>query len=290
MRTILGMLAALGSLVAAQVVIRPSALAERERWPSSEDQELMVLRPAAPVLGREVTADILWAKTLVYYASASLGEYDFRYLEPYLDAVLAADPHFKRVYRWAAYAVTAKRGRPTDADYFASLKYLDQAMKLYPDDYEYPWIAGTRYFLDLHPQDEKTRRQYREKGAELMEEAMRKPGAPTIYASLAAAFRTKLGQKEHALRNLQEMILTTKDEKARFALIRRLREGYLAPDLADELDRVTHRLDHDWKANMPYAPPALYFIMGNRPSKVIDFDQLATERDLFGANPDDMLR
>ena len=119
---------------------------------------------------------------------------------------------------------------------------------------------------------------------------MRKPNAPARYASLAAAFRTKLGQKERALRNLQEMILTTKDEKARFALLEKLRKGYMAPNLADELERATHRLEDEWKANMPWAPPAFYFIMGDRPSPVIDFDKLATERDLFGANPDDALR
>ncbi len=290
MRTVLGIVAALATLAVAQAAVRPTALAERESWPKSEDQELMLLQHAAPVLGKEVTADILWAKTLVYYASASMGEYDFRYLDPYLDAVLAVNPHFKRVYRWAAYAATAKSGRPTNAEYLDSLRYLDQAMKLYPEDHEYFWIAGTRYFLDLQPKDEATRRKYREKGAELIEEAMRKPNAPPQYATLAAAFRTKLGQKERALRNLQEMILTTKSQKARTALLDKLREGYMAPNLADELENATQRLEDEWKANMPWAPPAFYFIMGDRPSPVIDFDKLATERDLFGANPDDLLR
>jgi hypothetical protein len=40
---------------------------------------------------------------------------------------------------------------------------------------------------------------------------------------------------------------------------------------------------------MPYAPPTLFFIVGERPDPVIAFDELATDRDLFGAEPLDEL-
>ncbi|HUH02332.1 MAG TPA: hypothetical protein VML75_10065, partial [Kofleriaceae bacterium] len=42
--------------------------------------------------------------------------------------------------------------------------------------------------------------------------------------------------------------------------------------------------EQSWRANMPYAPPTLFFIIGERPNPVIEFDDLATDRDLFGAD------
>jgi hypothetical protein len=327
--------------LAAQGLLRPRALQARQCWPPDSAQS-MGWKSAAPIVGRELTADLLWAKVLVYYGGARMnqGGYllgrerplvcgprpaklkvvaanalglpvadpgqarlpnveprcapcgaahdrpDFRYLEPMLDALFDTDPGFKRVYRWAAFAVTYKEEQPTQEEFQLSLKYLDRAMAEYPDDPEYLWLAGTRYFLDLKPADEKLRQQYREKGVELIESAMRKPNAPRSYTELAAAFNTKLGRQQRALRNLEETILTVESPEARAKLIEKLRL-YEADDLADELEAVTRDLETRWKATLPYAPPSLYFILGDRPSPVIDFDQLATERDLFGSDAEE---
>ena len=48
-------------------------------------------------------------------------------------------------------------------------------------------------------------------------------------------------------------------------------------------DQRPSALEARWRATLPFAPPTFYFILGDRPSPVIDFDRLATERDLFGA-------
>lgn len=277
-------LVALAALACAQWAVRPQALEARARWPAADDSRSMLLAHAAPVLGRELTADILWAQTIVYYGGSLLGETDQRYLEPYLDALLEVDPHYKRVYRWAAYAVIGVGGKATQEQYQSSLRYIQKARAVYPNDHLYAWMEGTLYFFDLKSDDPEIDRANKEKGAALIEKAMRMPNAPQIYTELAASFRTKLGQHERALDNLRETILTTEDPKAREVLISRLREVYLATDLAEELEQTTRELERRWRANMPYAPPTLYFIVGDRPEPVIEFDDLATDRDLFGTD------
>lgn len=276
--------AAVASVLIAQLAVRPAALAQRDDWPKLDTQKSILLKHAHPILGREVTADILWAQTLVYYATATSEGEGFRYLEPFLDAILAIDPRFKRVYHWAAYAVTYLGDRATEEELLTSLKYLHMAIEQYPDDHKYLWIAGSRYYLDLDPEDEARKQMYRERGADMLERAMRKPTAPASYANIAAAWRYKLGQHERAVQNLKEKILTAKDAEGREMLLNKMRESYKKPDMADELQDVIVDVQAAWDRTLPYGPPELFFILGERPSGVIEFDNLATERDLFGVD------
>ena len=81
-------------------------------------------------------------------------------------------------------------------------------------------------------------------------------------------------------------------------LIERYRALADTPARGDELEREAKRFDKKWKAALPYAPPTLYLLLGDKPSMAINFDELATERDLFGSEeevyfdehlPDDVL-
>jgi hypothetical protein len=268
---------------------------ERDSWPRTESY--VVLPPArlAPILSlgyRELWADITWCRGLVYYGSSLTGETDLRYLETFIDNIIALDPQFKRVYRWAAYAVTFKESgkkvnvqAATQAEFESSVRYLERGIEAFPDGYELYWLAGLRYWLDLRPDDPVLRQHYKERGAELVEEAMRKKDAPKDLATLAASLRTKLGQKRRALRDLKEMVLSTDDEEARKKLLQRV--GYLAStDVMDELAAARTAFDQAWQANLPAAPPDLMVILGPRPSRQIDFRKLAADRDLFGAEED----
>lgn len=271
---------------AAAMRLEAAALADRATWPAVEENAVVPPADLAPILSlgyRELAADLAWSRLLVYYGSSRIGDSDFRYLEDLIDTVLALDPRFKRVYRWAAYSVTHRTGYATQEELALSVRYLERAMEAFPDDYEYFWLAGLRYWLDLNPEDEDLRRRYRERGAELIEQAMRKPNAPPGLATLAASLRTELGQVERALSELREMILTTDDVEAREKMVERFALLSDDRDLADELEAASERFDAAWKAEMPYAPPSLYVIIGDEPSPVIDFEELANERDLFGA-------
>jgi hypothetical protein len=263
------------------------ATEQRSTWPPTEDYAFFLPPPAsAPVIFagyRELAADIYWVRTLVYYGSSMVGDADYRYLEPFMDTVIALDPKFKRIYKWAAYAVTFKEERATQEEFLTSIKYLERGIEEFPDGYELYLIAGQRYFLDLYSEDPDEQRRFRERGAELIEQAMRKKDAPRSLGTFAATLRTKLGQKERALHNLREMILATTDERAQQQLIARY-EQIAQEGFPEEARQAKADIVNGWKRELPFAGVDMYIILGDRPSPVIDFEALATERDLFGAD------
>lgn len=268
---------------------------ERATWPKTE--EYVVLPPPGTArllaLGYdELAADVSWARALVYYGSSLTGETDLRYLERFIDTVIELDPKFQRVYRWAAYAVTYKEAgakmrtdQATQAEYLTSVKYLERAMQEFPDGYEPFWMAGLRYWLDLKSDDPAEQQRFKERGAELIEEAMRKPDAPRDLAGLAANLRTKLGQQERALRDLKEMILTTDDEAARKKLLDRL-GGLGDVDIMSEVEAARDAFDAARLDHGRALPPDVFVLIGPPPPRKIDWRELATDRDLFGADDD----
>ncbi len=287
MRLLAGLvLAAL--LGVAALPFKELALLERDEWPRYEEYVPLPPPRAAPILAmgyRELMADVTWVRALVYYGSGRIGESRFLYLTKFIDNILELDPYFKRVYEWAAYSVTHKAGYATRQELSLSADYLERAMKQFPDDAGLFWDAGIRYWLYMYGDSPEEKRRYRERAADLIEAAMHKPGANPNWPTMAAELRTRLGQREQAIRYLREMILTTNNNKARERMLRKF--GYLVDsvDVADELLREAEAFDRAWKASVPYAPKTFHVLLGPEPSPVIDFDQLATDRDLFMIDP-----
>ena len=285
------MRSALGIAVAALLwlgahQLKGEALAARAAWPRTAS---MALVPPVAVVRfapyRELLADLLWCKLLVYYGTNWGGDGDLSQVEDYLDDIIELAPRFKPAYEWAAFAVTYRTGTSNQAEFRSSIRYLEKAMAQFPEEYSYFWIAGTRYYFDLWSPDEATRRGYRERGAELIEQAMTRPNAPQDLATTAANMRSKLGQYQRGLDSLRQMILSTNDDEARQQMLRRMRIA--DPGLADELDEAAGNLEADWLGYLPMVPIDFYVELGPRPSPVIDFRKLATPRDLFGAGSSD---
>ncbi len=261
----------------------------RDAWPTEESYVTLPPAEAARFgyLGyNELAADVTWARLLVYYGSGFLGEGDFRYLGNFVDNIIVLDPQFKKVYEWASYSVTVNEKRQVSThedDMRKSIAILEKAMVAFPDEYEFFWLAGVRYFLDLKSDDPKLQRQYKERGADLMEEAMAKPGAPKDLANKAAAFRSRLGQHERAQANLMQMIMTTDDPKARASMLRSVKQ-VAGEGIAAELKRATEEFSELRLEHGQQIPEHIFVILnGPPPSPVIDFDSLATDRDLLGS-------
>jgi hypothetical protein len=242
----------------------------------------------APVFAagyRELAATLLWCRTLVYYGSARAETADYRYLNSYIDNIITLNPGFERAYTWASYAVTFKADRATQEEYRDSVHYLELGMKAFPADYELFWLAGLRYYLDLWDEDEAVRRGYRERGVELIELAMHKPNAPDDLGNLAAALRSRLGQRDRAIANLRQMILTTDNKQAQERMLRQL-HALSSADVADDVRRAADEFAAARRAHNPLAPAGFHVILGPRPPAVIDLAELATPPGLFGLDLD----
>ncbi len=267
-----------------------SARGQRASWPADESYVNLPSTSAArwSYLGyNEVGADLTWIRLLVYYGSGFIGEGDFRYLNNFVSNVIVLDPRFKKVYEWASYTVTVTeehRISTDEEDVLQSIEILEGAMREFPDEYEFFWLTGIRYFIDLKSDDPETQRSYKEKGAHYLELAMQKPNAPKDLAMKAAAFRTQLGQFEQARQSLALMIMTTDDANARERMLASFKN--IAPaGMAEELAMAVEQFHTLHIEHQPGLSDHLFILLGGPPpDALIDFALLATERSLFGAD------
>ena len=261
------------------------ARTERQTWPEGEGLVWLPPPQLAPVVAmgyRQLWADVNWARVLVYYGleRRERPTFQYRYLTRFLDNIIALDPKFRRVYEWAAYAVLFQGGTLKPEEYLLSMPYLERAMQEFPDTYRYFWLAGIRYYIYLEADDPEEKRRYHERAATLMEEAMRKPDAPRDLPTYAAGLRTQLGQHERAMHDLREVIMTTEDPEAQQKLIEAYRQ-MAGKEFPEEATRAKAELQRGWLAELPFASPHLYIVLGDRPPAAIDVEALAAEQSVF---------
>lgn len=261
------------------------ALEDRKTWPVEEEYVLLPPPQAARFtsLGyNELAADTTWVRALVYYGSQIKGDENYRYLEKFIDNIIALDPQFKRAFTWAVSAVTYKNGQGTQEEFRIAANYYEKAIKVYPEDWEFAWRGGLLYWFDVWDEDPTKNAQFKERGAELMERATRSPGAPDHLAGKATTMRTKLGQKERALDLLKERLFTTDDPKARENIMRRFRT--ISDDgSGDELQSVNERFNQLRSESFDLAPADFFVLLGTKPRTSIKFDALANARNLIGS-------
>ena len=268
---------------------------QRRTWPLIEQASWLPSPKTARIASigyTEVLADYFWIRGLQYYGQrrAGLGaSSDFEYLHLYVDTIIALDPNFRAVYEWAA-DHTHLQGKPTLDEYKRKAHYLRLGKQQFPDDYQFTRRLGITYY-ELIPQffrkDDPEYRRYKELGMDLVEESIHKKGAPPDAATLAASLFTQQGRLQRAQDTLREMVLTTANAKARQKIFERLvqaQHGSAGPTDAELelLKRVARRQTRQWQRDLPYVRRSLYDLLGPAMSKAIDFDRLATERDIIG--------
>jgi hypothetical protein len=239
----------------------------RARRPPSEERPFVPSPSAARFLSlgfNEFAADLWWARTTLYYGEGMGKGFTMQDVESMISLVNAFDPWFRRPYEWGSYAVTYRGGTPTQEEFRSSVAILERGLERFPNDWQMLWILGQRYDLDLKSDDPDEARRFKEMGAELIGRAARQPNASPDLATRAATLHTELGQRERALTELSELILTTDAGPARDKLLARYRE--LADrDRAKLLDNARKEFNARWKAELPYAPPTLYVLVGDPP-------------------------
>ena len=289
MKPLVALLVAVAALAGARVAreaagsARPAEVREEPYAPSPG---------AAPILSlgyRELAADVMWVRLRGYFGDPNCTADGIAGI---VDAVVALDPRFRRIYEFGARAMTMAQLGVTQNTYLHALAVLDRGMKEFPDDWKMPDLAGEIYTQDLVTKDPAQRRAWDEQGVLLTEAAIRKPGAPAIAATWAATMRSKLGQQERAIQNLREMILITSDADARKKMIDKLSKLVDSnhDEVAAEITEQRNKFVSAWKRDRPALPPTMYVLIGPRPAPAFSLADLATGgRDLVGTDEPERL-
>jgi hypothetical protein len=278
--------------IAVLVVVGSLAVARGAREALPRDSaDMMIEDPFAPTPGsapifaagyRELAADLLYARLRVYFGgrhNSATG------VASMVEAIVALDPAFYRIYELGARAMTTTERGLDQPTYLRAVAVLETGVRQFPDDWRIPLAAGQMYMVDLTTTDPAQRRAWDERGALLLESAIRKPGAPQEAAITVAHLRTKLGQHDRAVAGLRETLLLTNDPEARQRILDKLAEldHADARELAAELLEARRRFEARWKAERPALTPTMYVLLGPHPAPGFDPADLATGgRDLVG--------
>jgi hypothetical protein len=176
----------------------------------------------------ELMADLYWLRTVQYYGGQRLwggGRYEL--LAPLVDIVTDLDPRLEIAYRYGAIFLCEKP--PVGAgECERGIALLEKGVRNNPLNWRLRQDLG--FFLFTFLDDAK-------RGAEILQEAARLPGAPFWLDALAAQILYKGGDRETSRRIWKGMYDQAEEGPMKFNALAHLR--YLdALDEADELARL----------------------------------------------------
>ena len=283
MRRLALVVTALLCLVASRLV-RSAALDTRARWPKLVNIPYAPSPELAPyvTLGyRELGADLLWIRMIGYLGGRDDTADGVRGL---VEGTLGLDDHFRPAYDAGALAIQSADHGVDEAAHLTAIAILERGMRIYPDRWQYPYLAGQTYVVDLTTTDPVKRRAWNERGVALLEKAVRLPRAPAREALLAAHLQSQLGRHEAAVNNLKELILITSDARAQKDLIAKLAEleRRSSAEIAIELLDERRTFEAEWLGARPALPATMYVLLGPRRRPYLAPADLAVDRDLIG--------
>ncbi len=210
----------------------------------------------------ELAADLLWVRSIAYYADHLTTDRDLRHIERYLKTILALDDRFRAIYKYGPAMITGRGTWRENAHVLQAIELLKRAHELWPEDWTYPFHLAA-YYLDLRGSKEQ-RAEWKRQSADWINRAALIGAEVPWLPSLAAKFYTEQGQRDLAIRHLEEIFLTTQDPRMKEQVLHKLRE--LRGGQLGELEQADRALREAWaKSPYSYVPLDLYLLLRDGP-------------------------
>jgi hypothetical protein len=260
--------AALALLTLTRASLR-RALALRAGWPTEADTLTLpgatALRVAS-VGHTEVAADLVAARTNVYFGAQLAAHGEQRWLARYLTTALDLDPAFHSLYRRGATMLVYNGNDVSVEALLAADRVLERGVRAFPSDWEIWFQLGFNLLFELPPvagEDDPRVPEWRQRGVEALRQATLLDGVPPWLPNLAAQMLTKHGGDGLALRHLEQTYAVTSDEATREQIRRKL-AALRGQAVAAALEREAAELQRLIDTRYPYAPEAYSLIAGAR--------------------------
>jgi hypothetical protein len=169
----------------------------------------------------ELFADYLWIKAIVYFGDHFETDKSYKWLYHLLDIVSTLDPYFQYPYEFGGVALAY-----WVKDENLSIKLLKKGMINVPKTHErywtIPFFLGFNYMY--YKKDFAAATRY-------LEEATKYPGHPRYLPLLVSRLYANAKDPEIAIKYLQEIYLSTKNEEAKKDIIKRIDEIVVERDI-----------------------------------------------------------
>ncbi|MDP3937504.1 MAG: hypothetical protein Q8R92_05135 [Deltaproteobacteria bacterium] len=152
-------------------------------------------------------ADLLWFRTIGYYADQVTDKGKFDYLYHMLDIITTLDPKWLYPHLFGGITLSLELNRPDLAN-----QLLEKALSEHPDDWKVPFLIGFNAYFGMG--DPATAANY-------IERASRLPRSPNYLKGFASRLHVMGGGKDRALQFLKEVIQQTEDPALREQLEKR---------------------------------------------------------------------
>jgi hypothetical protein len=224
---------------------------------------------ALPLLSlgyREALADLIWIQALVYTGSEFIHRGDLGNVFRYADAIIMLDPKFRAAYRWAGTLGIYRPKGVTIEDHRRTIRYLEAAVREFPEDGELRWELGATMAYEiapLLPLRSAERERWKVRAREQFFEAARRGAGPSWIGVTAAMDDARAGSVERALTRLRELHAMAPDRGSRRRIERRIAtlEGEAA---AEAMRSVTRDFERRHRAEFPYVSEDLFLLLSPR--------------------------
>lgn len=207
----------------------------------------------------ELAADLLWVRTIAYFADHVAGDRDMRHLARYLDTTRALDGHFYAVYRYGGAMLTA--GSQDNAMVLRAIRLLEAGHRSFPKDHKIAMRIGTLYMMDLRTRSPQERRKWRMRGANWLHRAVLLGASQPWLPSLAAQMYTREGQRQLAIMRLRELYAVIQAPETRRQIANKLRE-LQAAGMGERLHKQAERFQAaQARAGLPFVSADLYGLL-----------------------------
>lgn len=267
-------------------VCHQGTLSRRDRFAPEEDILYLPKPSALRVMSlghHEMAATLVFVRALVYFGGEiATQDKRFTWLENYLQTIVSLDPYFELPYRWAGSALMYNGKQITNEVVERSNGFLKQGAEHFPKSWQFPWMIGCNYLFELHTDDPQRKAEWERIGGDWLRQAALLGSAPPWASLLAAQIMGKEGRQEAAVKYLEEIYMTTNDERAKEEIRNRMIALRRAAD-AEGMDKKAKEFTSGWRAVIPYAHPDYYVLLGSPPSPRLDPEWLSRDQVLIEA-------
>jgi tetratricopeptide (TPR) repeat protein len=154
-------------------------------------------------------ADLVWMRTAYYFGKHALTDRQYPYLLNLLDVITDLSPRWEKPYLFGAVAIPAETENYSDGFYI-----IDKGLAHHPDSWELWFFKGYYLWKSGNSAD----------AAQAVHKASVCRGAPIYLANLSATFATRAGEKELAIRFLEEALKNIQDPVQRKIILKKMQE------------------------------------------------------------------